>query len=74
MAVVKIALVMIAALAGFFLVLLSALMIWMIVSQIIDHSDKEGTNIFYVPVLLLIAAGGLTLVRPAIRRMARGVR
>ena len=43
-----------AALGGLVLVGFSGLLIWFVGFQ---SGDREGTNIFFIPVLLLIAAG-----------------
>jgi hypothetical protein len=70
----KATLVVLAALAGLILILLSGLGALLIISQILDHSDWEGTNVWYLPVLLLIAGGGVALMRPAFRQITRSAR
>jgi len=63
----KVALAIVAAALGLFLVWIAGMALWMIFSQMIDGADKEGTNIYLAPLYLLIGAGGIALLIPAYR-------
>lgn len=60
-----------AALGGLVLVGFSGLVIWFIGFQ---SGDWEGTNVFFIPLLLLIATGGVALMIPAFRLIRQGAR
>jgi hypothetical protein len=59
-----------AALGGLVLVGFSGLLIWFVGVQ---SGDWEGTNVFFIPLLLLIAAGGIALMLPAFKLIRDGM-
>jgi|GEM_PF-4966211 len=70
----KLALAVAAAALGLFLLFVSGLTLWFIFSQIIDGTDKEGTNIYFTPVSLLIGTSGVALFIPIYRLVRRRAR
>ena len=70
----KFALAVAAAALGLFLLFVSGLTLWVIFSQIAGGTDREGTNIYYTPLSLLIGASGVALFIPIYRLARRGAR
>jgi hypothetical protein len=70
----KVAVAVVAAALGLFLIWIGSMALWIIFSQMIDGTDKEGTNIYLAPLYLLIGAGGVALLIPAYRLAPRSAR
>jgi hypothetical protein len=70
----KLIVAVLAAAVGLLLLFVSGVALWFIFSQIMDGTDKEGTNIYLTPLYLIIGAAGLLLFIPIYRLARRGVR
>ena len=70
----KLALTVVAAALGLLFFFVSGVALWFIFSQIMDGTDKEGTNIYLAPLYLLIGAIGFALFIPIYRLTCRGAR
>ena len=70
----KVALAVIAAALGLFLMWIGGVSLWIIVSQMIDGAAKEGPKGYLAPLYLMVAAGGVALLVPAYRLARRGAR
>ena len=70
----KVALAVLAALVGALLLFVGGSALWVIFSQIVDGTDKEGTNIWFSALYGLVAAGGVALWLPLVRLARRSAR
>ena len=70
----KLIVAVLAATLGLSLLFVCGVALWFKFSQIMDGTDKEGTNIYLVPLYLMIGAVGFLLFIPIYRMARRGVR